>query len=224
MAAARPTDATPGPVPAGVGLHGLVVDFGGVLTTSVRDAVVAFAEVQDVDPAQIMSVLASAYAGDAEAGDVGALETGTLPLEDFERSLSARLRTRNGDPLDAEGLVARMFSFLSIDDGMVAAVRRLHDRGVHTALLSNTWGVEHAMREEILELFDTIVLSGEVGLRKPNPEIYAVALARLGLRGAECAFVDDFEINVVAAKRAGLRAILHVRTQETIRQLEELFG
>lgn len=204
-------------------MRGLVVDFGGVLTTSLRDAVAAFAEREGIDTAALGEVIASAYAEGAEQGDVAALETGAMPLAEFEQSLAARLPTRNGGPVRAEGLVARMFGELSIDDDMVAAVRRLHDSGVRTALLSNTWGAEKAMRDEIVDLFDASVLSGEVGMRKPDPAIYALAVERLGLAPEQCAFVDDFEVNVRAAERAGMRAILHVRTEDTIWRLQELF-
>jgi len=203
--------------------QGLVVDFGGVLTTSMRAGVLAFAEREDVDPAQIAEVLAEAYAEDAEAGDVAALETGRLPLAEFEPRLGARLRTRAGGPVEADGLVGRLFSSLEIDAAMVAAVGRLHDRGVRTALLSNTWGVEQVLREEVLQHFDATVLSGDVGLRKPHPEIYRLALERLALPAPACVFVDDFEVNVTAAERLGMRGIVHTDTDETIRRLDAVF-
>lgn len=68
------------------------------------------------------------------------------------------------------------------------------------------------------------LLSGEVGLCMPDPEIFALAVTRLGLLAPQCVFVDEFEVNLAAAERAGLRAVLHPRTEHTTRRIAELFG
>jgi epoxide hydrolase-like predicted phosphatase len=104
---------------------------------------------------------------------------------------------------------------------VVTAARRA---GVRTGLLSNSWGREGYPRERFGELFDTVVISGEVGLRKPDPAIFALAAERLNLPPAACVFVDDLDVNVHAAEAAGMAGIHHRRTEETVRRLADMLG
>jgi HAD superfamily hydrolase (TIGR01509 family) len=101
-------------------------------------------------------------------------------------------------------------------------VRRIRKEGIATALLSNSWDLRHYtdFRDG---LFDVIVISGEVGLRKPDPEIYALTAERLALPPEACVFVDDHPGNVEAATTAGMTGVWHRDTEETLSRLEELF-
>ncbi|HYO17422.1 MAG TPA: HAD-IA family hydrolase, partial [Dermatophilaceae bacterium] len=78
-------------------------------------------------------------------------------------------------------------------------------------------------RSDWHEMFDAVVISGEVGMRKPEPEIFELALDRIGLPAGECVFVDDMAHNVVAAERAGLAGIVHRTFDETAGELEVQF-
>ena len=82
----------------------------------------------------------------------------------------------------------------------VAAARRA---GIRTGLVSNSWGEEGYDRARFDELFDVLVISGELGIRKPAPEIYALAAERLGRPPERCVFVDDLPGNLKPAARAG---------------------
>lgn len=107
---------------------------------------------------------------------------------------------------------------------MIDAVRHARDRGVRTALLSNSWGVDYYPHDLLAELFDEVVISGQVGLRKPDEEIYHLAADGLGIPAPELVFVDDVEVNVGTAERVGMRGLLHTSPDGTIAELDRLFG
>lgn len=162
-------------------------------------------------------------AAEAATHPIHALERGELAVPDFERQLAARLQTRDGNPVPPEGLLARMFSGFRRDPVMVDAVRRVRSAGFRTGLLSNSWSMDYP-REDWQQLFDVTVVSGEVGMRKPEPRIYRHTAAALGVDLSECVFIDDLPSNVAAALDVGMVAIRHRDPDATIRRLEELFG
>ena len=94
--------------------------------------------------------------------------------------------------------------------------------GIRTALLSNSWGNDYP-REGWADMFDVVVISGEVGMRKPDREIFELVLNRIGLTAAECVFIDDIPRNVTAAAQVGLVGIVHRSFDETAGELESLF-
>lgn len=203
-------------------IQALVVDFGGVLTTSMRESFTAFVRTEDVDGEHMLNVLFAEY---GEGSLVHGIETGRVTMEEFERELAARLRTTGGNPVQAEGLVKRMFSGASADSRMIDAVSRARTAGFKTGLLSNSWGNRDSYEFEHFDtLFDAVVISGEVGLRKPDPEIYALAARDLGVDPQRCVFVDDIATNVRGAAEAGMVGIHHVETEQTLAELEVLLG
>jgi putative hydrolase of the HAD superfamily len=94
---------------------------------------------------------------------------------------------------------------------------------VPTGLISNSWVMDH-YTDEIRSLFDEVVISAEVGLHKPQPEIYLLAAERLGVAPEKCVFVDDLRENCAGAEAVGMTAVLHRDAAETISRLEELLG
>jgi putative hydrolase of the HAD superfamily len=94
---------------------------------------------------------------------------------------------------------------------------------VPTGLISNSWVMDH-YTDEIRSLFDEVVISAEVGLHKPQPEIYLLAAERLGVRPEDCVFVDDLRENCAGAEAVGMTAVLHRESAETIARVEELLG
>jgi putative hydrolase of the HAD superfamily len=156
---------------------------------------------------------------------IHALERGDVAPAEFERQLAARLRTVGGNPVEAEGLLMRMFAGYAGTEPspLIEAVRRVKAAGFATALLSNSWGMDYP-RDAWPDLFDVVVISGEVRMRKPEPEIYQHTLDQLGLAGADCVFVDDLRPNVRAAVELGIIGIEHVSADATLAELERLFG
>jgi putative hydrolase of the HAD superfamily len=168
--------------------------------------------------------LGAPYDAGGPGNPLHALERGELAAPEFEAELAMRLRGVDGGEVAAAGLLERMFAgFAAGQAPMLTALRRARSAGVLTALLSNSWGLDYP-REGWEELFDAIVISGEVGLRKPEPEIYALAARRLGVEPDQCVFVDDLAPNVRGAEAAGMVGVHHLDAERTLGELEALFG
>jgi epoxide hydrolase-like predicted phosphatase len=181
--------------------HGLIVDYGGVLTTSPFASFEAFCAVEGLEPQAVQA----RFRDDPEAQDLLArLETGRMPSADFEPAFAALLAVA------PERLLHRMFGGMQPDAAMIDGLRALRRSGVPMALLSNSVGessvYDHAL---IAELFDTWVISSEVGLRKPDAPIYELTAAKIGLEPAACVFVDDLPGNLKPARALGMATVLH---------------
>lgn len=208
-------------------LRGLIVDYGGVLTTPVTTSMSVWAGEDGVDEEEFRAVLAqwfgATYGDESADSPLHAMERGEITVAAFERELAARLRTRSGGPVGAEGLVARMFAGFEREPVMYELVRAARAAGLRTCLLSNSWGDSYS-RDDWPELFDAVVISGEVGMRKPEPRIYHLALRRLGLPAGECVFVDDIPVNTSSAAQLGMVGITHESPERTAEELEAAVG
>lgn len=201
---------------------GLLVDYGGVLTTPVVDSFSSFARSEGIDPDALREVF-RAIASEPESL-FAAIETGRIGLVDFEARLATAITDSIGSPVVAEGLKARLFGNSQQDEMMIAAVRAARAAGVGTVLVSNSWGGGDYPMDLLGELFDSVVISGEVGLRKPDPEIFLHSAKIISVDARDCAFVDDFEVNAEGASAVGMRGIWHRRTPDTIAELESFLG
>jgi epoxide hydrolase-like predicted phosphatase len=146
------------------------------------------------------------------------LETGHLAEEEFE----PRFATILG--VEAPNLIDRMFAGGRSEELMLAAVARAREQAVKTGLISNSWGTRRYDRALLARLFDAVVISGEVGMRKPTPAIYELAARRVGLPPRQCVFVDDLPFNLDPAAELGMATVHHTSAPETIAQLERLLG
>jgi putative hydrolase of the HAD superfamily len=195
--------------------RGLLVDYGGVLTTDVFDSFRAFCELEGLEPDAMLRL----FGNDEECRDLMlGLETGAVGAEQFEPRVAALLGVQ------APGLIDRLFAGSRPDEQMLDAVRRARGAGIRTGLLSNSWGTTRYPRDVLAELFDGVVISGEVGIRKPAPEIYALSAERIGLASEECVFVDDLSVNLAPAAELGMATVHHRAAADTIAQLERLLG
>ena len=160
--------------------------------------------------------------GPAGTSPAHRLERGELSAAGFEVELAHELALR-GSPVPAEGLLTRMLGGLEkLEDDMVGLVRRAHGLGVRTALLSNSWGDHYP--EQLWEgLFDAVVISGRVGMRKPEPRIFRHACALVDLPPSACVMVDDLPHNIRGALDVGMIGVLHRSYPETLAELEALF-
>lgn len=201
----------------GTGDHtALLVDFGGVLTTSVWDSFADFCREQGLEEGSVKRLFRSDPGAMAE---LRALETGGIEEEEFEARFAKRLGLD-----DATDLIDSMFRGMLPAEPIVAAVRVARAGGVKTGLVSNSWSTSHYDRDLLAELFDAVVISAEVGMHKPQPEIYLLAAERLGKPPERCVFVDDLRENCAGAEAVGMIAVLHRDPADTIAKLEELFG
>lgn len=193
----------------------VLFDYGGVLTGPVRDSIAAWQAADGIDPASFSRTLKQWLARTVDwVTPIHQLENGELAAEEFEELLAAELHSLDGTPVSAPGLLQRIFAEMRPDQMMFDLVAALKQCGVKVGLLSNSWGNTYP-RERIDALFDDVVISGEVGLRKPQPEIFRLALERMGLPAHRTLFVDDAEPNVLAAQAVGLRALEHLNPRCT---------
>lgn len=199
------------------GKKGLLVDFGGVLTTSIWPAFDAFCRAEGLEEGAVREL----FRRHPEAlADLRELETGACSPQEFEVRFARHL----GIPDRSEGLIERLFAGLEPDERMAQAVRDARRAGVKTGLISNSWGRTTYDDALIAELFDTAVISGDVGLHKPQPEIFLLACERLGVAPENCVFVDDLRENCAGAEAVGMTAVLHRDTGETLARLADELG
>ena len=197
-------------------MRGLLVDFGGVLTTNVFDAFREFCEREGLEPDAVRKL----FREDPDAlGELRRLERGEIDEDEFARRFGPMLGIKETD-----GLVDRLFAGMGPDEPMIEAVKRAKREGVRTGLISNSWGAGRYDRDVFPELFDGVVISGDVGLHKPEPEIFRLGAERIGLSPEECVFVDDLKENCAGAEGVGMTAILHRGADGTIAELERLLG
>jgi putative hydrolase of the HAD superfamily len=201
----------------------LVVDFGGVLTTPLQDSMNAFVEKEGIELQDLVRAAFRAYSGDLDEL-VTDFETGRMPEEEFAVAFAQRLTELSGKHVAPEGLVNRIFGGLRLEEEMFEAVARVKAAGYKTALLSNSWGVDGYPIDRLRPLFDVLVISGEVGLRKPDPEIYKLTTDKLGVAPSEAVFVDDHPGHLKAAQKLGMRTVLHKDPAQTIAELRDLLG
>jgi epoxide hydrolase-like predicted phosphatase len=196
--------------------RGLLVDFGGVLTTNVFESFRAFCEAEGLEPNTVKEMFRSRGEG---LDLLRQLERGELTVEQFEPKFGAVLGIER-----TEGMVERLFAGVGPDERMVDAVRRARAAGVPTGLISNSWGRTTYDEQLIDELFDAAVISGDVGLHKPEPAIFHLGADKIGVPPADCVFVDDLRENCEGAAAVGMTPILHRGADRTVPELERLLG
>ena len=204
----------------------VISDFGGVLTSPL---VQAFARAQDgveIPPEAYGQAMAAATAGGGEL-PLFALERGEITEAEFLAGLEQGLQSVLGRPVSLDGFSARLMDALEPDEELFAYYRELRDRGVRLALLTNNvreWEPLWRAKLPIDEVFETVVDSAFVGMRKPEPRIYELMLERLGLPAQACVFVDDLQINVDAAAALGMRGVVYRDTAQAIDEIEAQFS
>jgi putative hydrolase of the HAD superfamily len=199
-------------------MKGLLVDFGGVLTTNVFESFRAFCRDEGIEPGRMTALFRSEPRALAA---VRALERGELTEEDFGERFGELLGL---DEDRRAGMVERMFGHVHPDETMVDALRRARAQGVRTGLISNSMGVDRYDRSTFPELFDGVVISGDVGMHKPQAEIFLLGAKRTGVAPEQCVFVDDLRQNCEGAEAVGMTAVLHRGAESTLPRLEELLG
>jgi putative hydrolase of the HAD superfamily len=197
------------------GRKGLLIDWGGVLTSNLFMSFHAYCVSMDIDPAE----LGTRFSGDPEFRELLiALEKGTMGEVDFELRFAELLG------VEPDGLIDGLFAGVQPDTAMIEAVRAVRAAGIRTALVSNSWGVHRYPHDLFDELFDGVVISGEEGTRKPAKRMYELGAERAGVAAELCVFVDDLPFNLTPAQELGMATIHHTSAQSTIPELEALFG
>jgi putative hydrolase of the HAD superfamily len=199
---------------------GLLLDFGGVLTSSLHGRMAEFCVAAGL-PAD---AIATALTRTEEGRSVSALaEAGLAPQRDFEVMLAGQLG------LPADGLIAALLDASAFTPRPETAdlARRARAAGIATGLLSNSWGgggYDVYCGYDLHAMFDAVVISHVVGLRKPEAPIYELAASRLGVPPADCVFVDDTLANVAAARQLGMAAVHFTGEPDQLAEVERLLG
>ncbi len=194
---------------------GLLIDWGGVLTTNLFASFHAFCLAAEIEPERLMG----RFRRDPEARELlVALEKGELDEREFELQFAKLL------DVEPDGLIDGLFAGVKPDDAMVDAVRMAHAAGLRTALVSNSWGVHRYPHDLFDELFDGVVISAEEGIRKPSRRMYELGAERAGVAPEACVYVDDLPFNLTPAQELGMATIHHTSAETTIPELERLLG
>jgi putative hydrolase of the HAD superfamily len=194
--------------------EGLLVDYGGVLTTNIWVSFSAFCDTEGLDSETVKDT----FRKDGEGLKLlRTLERGEITDADFEAAFGELLGVA------PESLITRLFAGLGPDREMIEVVQEVRAAGVPTGLISNSWGTGIYERAP-LHIFDATVISGDVGLHKPEPEIYRLGAERIGVPADRCVFVDDLRENITGAEAVGMTALLHRDTGATASRLRELFS
>jgi len=208
--------------------RGLIIDWGGVMTSPIADTVRAWLDSEGIDHDSYAAVMRpwvlAAYDPAEDGNPIHALERGECTSGEFERLLASMLVRRDGGQVLAEGLLTRMFAASLLSEPMYAAVHAVRAAGLRTCLLSNSWGSDAYPRDVFEDLYHAVVISAEVGMRKPEERIFRHAADLLGLVPSECVFIDDMEANVRVAEATGMYGVLHTQPEVTVARLAELFG
>lgn len=208
-------------------LLGVITDWGGVMTNPIIETVDAWLAAEGIERASYTTVMRrwvrEAYTDGVVVNPIHALERGECSNAEFEHALASELVRLDGGPVRSAGLLARMFAGTQLDEAMLELFRTLRARGVPTGLLSNSWGFGYPS-ELFGDLFDAVVISAEVGMRKPEPRIFQHAAQLLGLPPDACIFIDDVQANVTAAEQLGFTGVLHTAADGTAERVAELLG
>lgn len=198
---------------------GLILDFGGVVTTDFYGALDAFSERAGLGVGAFVRALREVPEGRAA---LAAVECGEIPQREFEQVMGRLLG------VDDNGLLEKALADLSPRPQIIDLTRRARDRGIRVAVLSNSWGTGDGDDPyegwDLDDLFDAAVISDRVGLRKPDPEIFRLTAARIGLPPSECLFVDDTEHNLSGARGLGMGTLFFTGAEGEVAEIERLVG
>jgi putative hydrolase of the HAD superfamily len=199
----------------GYARSGLLIDWGGVLTTDLFASFNAHCVAVGLEPELVMG----RFRSDPAARELLiALEKGELEEAAFELQFATQLG------IEPDGFIDGLFAGVQPDLAMVQAVRSARTAGVRTALVSNSWGVHRYPQDMLKELFDGVVISGEEGVRKPSRRMYELGAERAGVPATQCVFVDDLEFNLTPARELGMATVHHTSAETSIPELERLLG
>jgi epoxide hydrolase-like predicted phosphatase len=203
------------PLRDGAAHAGLLIDWGGVLTSNLFSSFRDYCVRVEIDP----QTLRGRFGSDPAFRELLiALEKGALAEDEFERRLAPLLG------VEPDGLIDGLFAGVHPDAAMVEAVRRARAGGIRTALVSNSWGVHRYPHDLFDELFDGVVISGEERIRKPSRRMYELGAERAGVAPQLCVYVDDLPFNLEPAEKLGMATVHHTSAEQTIPELERLLG
>jgi putative hydrolase of the HAD superfamily len=197
---------------------GLILDFGGVVTTDLFAELSAFCVREGLDPDAFVRVLRD---NDEGRRAFEAVEAGKIPQREYEVTIGRLLG------VDDCHLLIRALSGLRPRPAVLGLVGRARDAGILVGCLSNSWGDgEYDPYDgwDLDAMFDSVVISGETGMRKPDQAIYQLAADKLGVPPSECVFADDTAANLPAARALGMATVHFTDEAAAIAEISRLLG
>jgi putative hydrolase of the HAD superfamily len=205
----------------------VISDFGGVLTTPL---IRSFAAVQDRTGVPFEELGNAMLRIEADEGEhpLYELEKGKVSEQDFLRKLGDYLEPALGHRPELHRFREIYFDALHPNEPMIDLMREIRDNGRRMAMLTNTvreWEPLWRSMLPVDEIFELVVDSGFVGMRKPDAAIYKLTLERLGgVPAEECLFVDDNDVNCAAARELGMTAVHYQHNDQAIDEIREALG
>jgi len=200
----------------------VVCDFGGVLTTPLIESFLHYQEQSGI-PFQDVVAAMGRITERTGVNPLHELEKGAITEDEFLSSIEAEM----GGGVSLRELHLVYFDHLQPNEEMIEFVRSLRvDRGLRSALLTNNvreWEAKwRSMLPQIDEIFEVVVDSAFVGMRKPDPRIYELTVERLGdgITAADCVFIDDIDVNCDAARSLGMAAVQFRSTEQAIAEVQ----
>jgi putative hydrolase of the HAD superfamily len=203
-------------------VRAIISDFGGVLTSPLAGAFAAFEAHTGIPLAELGRAMA-AVGLRRGANPLFELETGRLSESEFLGELAAQLATQLEREVTLDGFGERYFADLEPNQRLIEYMRELRARGYALAICTNNvreWEARWRAMLPVEEIFDIVVDSAFVGVRKPEARIYELTLERLGVEAEAALFIDDIEINCDAARSLGLRSVWFRSTEQAIEETE----
>ena len=200
----------------------VISDFGGVLTSPLADSFAAFEQSSGISGADLGAAMAAAHE-QLGAHPLFELETGRLTELEFHAALGEQLTLSLGRPVEMTSFAELFLANLSANLPMVARMRELRAAGYRMAICTNNvreWSERWRAMLPVEEIFELVIDSSFVGFRKPEPEIYELTLAELGVTAAETLFIDDFEINCDGARALGMTAVHFRDTDQALAEID----
>ena len=204
------------------GVRAIISDFGGVLTSPLVNAFLAFQESSGV-PLEELGKAMVTIAGRSGANPLFELETGRMSEPEFLSAIGAQLTEQLGRTIEMEGFGERYFATLTPNQRLIDYMRDLRGRGYQLAICTNNvreWEQRWRTMLPVDEIFHVVVDSAFVGTRKPEARIYEITLERLGVAAPAALIVDDVEANCEAARALGMRAVHFRSTEQAIEEIE----
>ena len=195
-------------------------DFGGVILTSPFEAFSRY----ERDNGLPSGFLRTVNAADPDTNAWARLERSEIDLEDFDEAFAAESESLGHRVAGSDVLGLLMGD---VRPEMVGAVRRCGERLATGLLTNNVVGLAATANpaiSEVLDLFDVVIESSRVGVRKPDPEFYEIACAQLSISPDEAVFLDDLGINLKPARSMGMTTIKVDDPAVAIAELETVVG
>jgi putative hydrolase of the HAD superfamily len=198
--------------------QGLLLDFGGVVTTDFFASLGAYCQRLGLPHDSFRNLVTTDPTGRELYHQV---ERGELSQPDFEQKIAQLLGVQ------PTGLIQGLLAGLRPEPLMADAITRARRAGIRVGVITNSWGTapyDPYAAHQLHQGFDAVVISSQVGLRKPEPAIYRLAAEELAVPLERIVFVDDIAANLQPARDLGMAVIHHVDPGSTVRELDRLLG